>query len=122
MNYSELHERNFLRICLINWALTPAMLILFAWPYYLLAEILGIRESLIWLGSFIFAAPFMMTVLHGHVTMAMGVMHRDYYYQWLRKHPFSYGLFFHPVMFRTRFRLSLVGLAIALLPVSYMLS
>ncbi len=122
MTYSELSEQNFRRISIINWILTPAMLIVFAWPYYLLADILGIRETYIWVGSFIFASPFMMTVLHGHVTMAMGAVHRHHYYDWLKNRPLTYGILFHPIMFRTRFRLSLVIISAALLPVFYLLS
>lgn len=118
MGYSELSERNFQRIWLINWSLAPAMLILFAWPYFLLCSILGTPELVKWLGAFIFASPFMMTVLHGHVTMSMGAVHRHHYYDWLRKHPFTYGIFFHPVMFRTRFRLMLVIIGLSLIPFS----
>lgn len=121
MEYSELSERNFQRIWLINWALTPAMLILFAWPYYLLCTILNTPDFIAWGGAAIFASPFMMTVLHGHVTMAMGALHRHHYYEWLRKHPFSYGIFFHPIMFRTRFRLMLVAIGLSLIPLSRMI-
>ena len=122
MDYYELSENNFRRINLINWILAPAMLFLFAWPYYLLCNILDLHPWISYTGALIFAAPFMMTILHGHVTMAMGAVHRHHYYDWLWNHPFSYGLFFHPVMFRTRFRLSLVITGLCLLPLAYLVS
>jgi len=119
MAYSELSDRNFKRIALINWLLTVPMLLLFAWPYYLLGKWTGISFPVSFTGSFIFALPFMMTILHGHVTMALGALHRDKYYEWLRGYPLSYGFFFHPIMFRTRFRLSIVLISIVIFAVSW---
>jgi len=120
MDYSELSERNYKRISLINWSLTLPMLILFAWPYYLVATWTGVSPSIANLGAVIFAIPFMMTVLHGHVTMALGALHRHHYYKWLLQYPLSFGFFFHPVMFRTRFRISIAVLALFIMMLSWL--
>ncbi|MFW6348066.1 MAG: hypothetical protein ACOC2C_05595 [Cyclonatronaceae bacterium] len=118
MSYSELSVRNFKRICIINWSFTLPVLLLFAWPYYLAGSWLGLSGPLLFAGAFIFGLPFMMTVLHGHVTMALGALHRHHYYEWLSRYPLSYGFMFHPVMFRTRFRLIIALLALSILSVS----
>lgn len=119
MSYSELTERNYRRICFINWSLTLPMLILFAWPYYMVATWTGISSPIANLGAIIFALPFMMTILHGHVTMALGALHRHHYYNWLSGYPLSFGFFFHPVMFRTRFRISIVIIALLVMIFSW---
>ncbi|MEX0927758.1 MAG: hypothetical protein WD266_01690 [Balneolales bacterium] len=121
MAYSELSEKNYKRISLINWVLAPAMLIVFAWPYHLLCRLLDFNELLAFSGSLLFAAPFMMTVLHGHVTMALGAMHRHLYYDWISRRPLTHGFFFHPVFFLTRFRLTLLLISLIFLPVGYFL-
>lgn len=69
-----------------------------------------------------FAIPFMMTIIHGHVTMALGSSHRNHYYDWLIDHPYTFGLFFHQMMVKTRFRLVLLILSLIFLPVGYLLS
>lgn len=97
------------------------MLILFAWPYYFLSTILDIDLLTATIGSLFFSGPFAMTVLHGHVTMALGTLHRDNYYYWLEKYPLSYGLLFHPIMFRTRFRLMLLMISFIILGVSFLI-
>ncbi|MFN1835852.1 hypothetical protein AB2B38_011375 [Balneola sp. MJW-20] len=119
---SEFSKENFLRINLINWALTVPMIVLFSWPYYYAAGMLGMQESLRFVGSFIFAIPFMITILHGHVTMALGLAHRDHYYQWLVDHPYSYGLFFSRLEISTRFRLILLITSLLLLPFDYIIN
>jgi len=91
------------------------MMLIFAWPFYLVSTWIGISYVTSFLGAFVFALPFMMTVLHGHVTMALGALHRDKYYNWLTRYPLSYGFLFHPIMFRTRFRLSIVIASLILL-------
>lgn len=116
MVYSELSRRNFKRICLINWSLTLPVLLLFAWPYYLAGSWIGLSGPLLLVGAFIFGLPFMITVLHGHVTMALGALHRHHYYDWLSRYPLTYGFMFHPVMFRTRFRLLVAIVALLMLP------
>lgn len=119
---SELSHSNFIRINVINWVLSPPLIVLFAWPYYYAAKLLGIQETFRYMGSFIFAIPFMITLLHGHVTMALGSGHRDHYYDWLVDHPYTFGLFFSKIMVKTRFRLILLIISLILLPVGYLLS
>jgi hypothetical protein len=118
MTDPELTHRNFFRINLINWSLTLPMLFLFAWPYYLICRWLGIGELLSYFGALLFAFPFMITILHGHVTMALGAIHRHHYYEWLSRYPLTYGFLFHPVMFRTRFRFSLILFSISILAIA----
>ncbi len=118
---SELSHSNFVRISLINWVLSVPMIVLFAWPYYYAAKLLGMMEILRYFGAFIFAVPFMITIIHGHVTMALGSPHRNHYYDWLIKHPYTYGLFFNRMMPKTRFRLILLIASLLFLPVGYLL-
>lgn len=117
---SELSEKNYKRINFINWALTVPIMLLFAWPYYYSSTLLGIEDFFKYPGAFVFAAPFMLTILHGHVTMALGSVHRNYYYQWLEDNPLSYGFFFHPVFVRTRFRLTLILTSLVIFVVGYL--
>ena len=119
---SELSHSNFVRICLINWILSVPMIVLFAWPYYYASKLVGMIEAFRYLGAFMFALPFMITILHGHVTMALGSAHRDHYYNWLIKHPYTYGLFFNKMLPKTRFRLILLIVSLIFLPVGYLLS
>lgn len=107
MTSTELSEKNYLRICFINWALSVPLLLIFAWPYFFVCELYNIPKIIAFPGSIFFALPFMLTLLHGHVTMAVGAAHREHYYNWLQSYPFTYGLLFHPIIIRTRFRLSL---------------
>lgn len=97
-------------------------MILFAWPYYYSGSLLGTSDTIRFIGAFIFALPFMITILHGHVTMALGTTHRDHYYQWLVDHPYSYGLFFSRLEISTRFRLILLILSLLLLPADYLIN
>lgn len=119
---SELSHTNFIRISLINWILSVPMIVLFAWPYYYAAKLLGMTEIFRYLGAFIFSIPFMITIIHGHVTMALGSPHRDHYYEWLIEHPYTFGLFFNRVIVKTRFRLILLIVSLLFLPVGYLLS
>ncbi|SMO75323.1 hypothetical protein [Gracilimonas mengyeensis] len=118
---SELNESNYRRIALINWALSVPLMVLFAWPYFYVARLLEINEFFAYFGAFIFAIPFMMTILHGHVTMALGSVHRHFYYEWMTEEkPLTYGIFFHPIFVKTRFRLILLIVSLLLLPVGYL--
>ncbi|MFU8813532.1 MAG: hypothetical protein ACNA78_11250 [Balneolaceae bacterium] len=121
MSSSELNERNFMRICFINWALSFPLLLLFSWPYFLLCELYAIPRMVAIPGSLIFALPFMLTILHGHVTLAVGALHRKEYYNWLQGFPLTYGLLFHPIIIRTRFRLVLFALSLFILAVGFLL-
>tara|TARA_R110002096_G_scaffold97821_2_gene218032 strand:- start:1019 stop:1384 length:366 start_codon:yes stop_codon:yes gene_type:complete len=118
---SELSESNYKRISIINWILSIPLLVLFAWPYYYAAKLLGIDETMRYIGAFIFTIPFVLTILHGHVTMALGSAHRYLYYQWLEIHPFTFGVFFHPITVKTRFRLIFLIVSLLFLPVGYLL-
>ena len=87
---SEFSTSNFIRISVINWALTLPLLILFAWPYYYAARELGLDLSFRYIGAFMFAMPFLLTIIHGHVTMALGSIHRYRYYEWLATKPYTF--------------------------------
>ncbi len=96
-------------------------MLLFSWPYFYLANFAEIEKLISYAGSFVFAVPFMITILHGHVTMALGEAHRHHYYTWLYKHSFTYGLLFHPIIIRTRFRLVLLIISIVLFVAGFLL-
>lgn len=117
---SELSENNYRRIALINWSLTVPLLLLFAWPYYFICELASIDRYISFPGSILFALPFMVTILHGHVTMALGTLHRHHYYNWLGDYPLTYGLLFHEILISTRFRLVLLTLSFMILLAAYL--
>lgn len=119
---SELSEKNYLRICFINWALSVPILLIFAWPYFFICEFYRIPRIVSFAGSIIFALPFMLTLLHGHVTMAVGAAHREHYYNWLQKHPLTYGLLFHPIIIKTRFRLALFMISVFFLLAGFVMA
>jgi hypothetical protein len=104
----ELNPKNYKRISMINWLLCVPLLILFAFPYIKIATFFDIEMVIAYSGSLLFAGPFMFTILHGHVTMALGTLHRHHYYRWLEEKPLTFGLLFHPIFTRTRFRLILL--------------
>lgn len=122
MANSELKPQNYKRISITNWVLLAPLLILFAWPYLYLARYIQITDYLTYSGAALFAIPFTLTILHGHVTMAVGKAHRIHYYQWLDTKVFSYGFLFHRMMMRTRFRLALLILSAAIFIIGYILS
>ncbi len=99
------------------------MIVLFAWPYNLCANLLGIDNVTIkYAGAFLFSTPFMLTILHGHVTMALGAVHRHHYYKWMHEDtPLTYGLLFHPIFVKTRFRLIMLVISLMVLPTAYLL-
>ena len=119
---SELSEKNYKRINTINWTLTVPMMVLFAWPYYQASQMIGIDDLFTYPGAFIFAMAFMITILHGHVTMALGAAHRDHYYRWLEENPLTFGLLFHHMMVSTRFRITLVIAGIIIMLIGYLAS
>jgi len=121
MNQQELDPRNFKRISIINWLLSLPFFLLFSWPYLYLSNFVGIEKFIAYIGCIFFSLPFMITILHGHVTMSLGVAHRHHYYDWLHDHALSYGLLFHPVMMRTRFRLLLLVISILLYTIGVLL-
>ena len=115
MSGKELHPSNYRRIWLINCLLAPPLLGLFSWPYLYLSWTLGLDAWAAWAGAFIFAFTFTLTLLHGHVTRALGTLHRDHYYEWLKKSRWKHGLLFHSALPTTRFRLALFYISIAIL-------
>lgn len=119
---SELSESNYKRIALINWILTVPMMVLFAWPYYYASSLVGMDIILRYAGAFIFAVPFMLTILHGHVTMALGSVHRHHYYEWMEANKLSFGLLFHPMFVSTRFRLVMLMASLLFLPLGYVMA
>ncbi len=118
---AELSEQNFRRISWINILLTPLLFILFAWPYLVVGINFNIAEELLYIGTFCFSFSFTLTILHGHVTMALGALHRSHYHDWLDRHHWSYGLLMRPIFFSTRFRLILLILSFVLLAAGVML-
>lgn len=108
MPQSELSQKNYKRISIINWLLCVPLIVLFAWPYLFIARFLDAEPILNYIGAVLFSLPFTLTILHGHVTMALGSLHRHHYYDWLEEKALTYGLFFHPMFTRTRFRLILL--------------
>jgi len=112
---SELSPENYKRISVINWLLSIPLMILFGWPYLFMAAFFEVHTAPAYTGAFLFATSFSLTILHGHVTMAIGAAHRYHYYDWLKENTLTYGLFFHPMFTRTRFRLILIVLSISIL-------
>ncbi|MDG5767732.1 hypothetical protein QA596_09665 [Balneolales bacterium ANBcel1] len=108
-------EQNFRRISRINILLVPPLFIIFAWPYYVLGIQAGLPELLLFAGSAGFSLSFTLTILHGHVTIAVGAPHRYNYHDWLRRHRWSYGLLIKPIFFSTRLRLFLLILSAGIL-------
>lgn len=108
MNNSELSRKNFKRINFINWLLSLPFFVLFSWPYWYLASFAGVASIITYIGCIFFSIPFMITILHGYVTMTLGEAHRHHYYDWLDERPLTYGLLYHPMIMRTRFRLILL--------------
>jgi hypothetical protein len=121
VNSSELSSKNFKRISIINWLLGMPLFVLFSWPYWYLANFAAIGKGFTYVGCIFFSIPFMITILHGHVTMALGEAHRHHYYEWLAEHPLTYGLLFHPVMMRTRFRLIFLLMSLILFLAGFLL-
>lgn len=117
---SELSEKNYRKIAFINWAISIPLLLIFAWPYYFFCHLIGISKLVAFPGAILFSLPFMLTILHGHVTLAMGALHRHHYYNWLKEYPFTFGVLFHPVITGTRFRLSLFILSLLILSAGYL--
>lgn len=122
MTSSELSEHNFKRISIINSLISVPLVFLFAWPYLYLCQFFTVDTYFAWPGCILFAVPFMITLLHGHVTTALGTAHRHHYYDWLYNKPLTYGLLFHPAMMRTRFRLILLVSSIIIFTIGFLFS
>lgn len=122
MTHSELSDDNFKRISFINWVLSIPLILIFGWPFLYLCSYLKIGVFFAYTGAFIFSLPFMFTILHGHVTMALGAAHRHHYYNWLTDRPYTYGLLFHDILTKTRFRLALLAGSGGFLLLGYLLA
>lgn len=120
MHHSELNERNYKRIAFINWAMSVPLLLIFSWPYFFICGYFGFSKTISFPGAILFGLPFMLTILHGHVTMALGAAHRSHYYSWLSDYPLTFGLLFHSVIISTRFRLFLFFLSMILLAIGFL--
>lgn len=107
---SELSIYNFRRVGIINLLMSIPLFGLFGWISFSLCYALEKNWILSLVAATLCAFPLMLTMLHGHVTMAIGVSHRDHYYQWLNQKTNRWGWFFHPIFISTKFRFS--GLAI----------
>jgi hypothetical protein len=111
----ELSEQNFRRISWINILLTPLLLILFAWPYAVIGLWFDFPETWLYAGTFLFAFPLTLTIIHGHVTIALGALQRSHYYEWLERRRWGFGFFIRPIFFTTRFRLILLIISLVML-------
>lgn len=119
MPSNELNDSNYRRIALISWSLSVPLLLIFSWPYFFMSNYFGISPLTSLPGSILFGLPFMLTILHGHVTLALGAAHRHHFYHWLDNHPLSYGLLFHNLIISTRFRLFLLFISLIILVAGY---
>jgi hypothetical protein len=121
-NKSELNTSNYKRIFYINCLLSVPLIVLFAWPYVVFGYTAQIMPVLYYVGALIFSFPFTLTILHGHVTLALGSAHRHHYYIWLEEHPLTYGLLFRALFTSTRFRLVMVALSIIIFVIGWLIS
>jgi hypothetical protein len=112
MIISELDIKNYKSIFYTNSFLTVPLFVLFAWPYVAFGQLLYIKPMILFPGALLFSFPFMLTILHGYVTLILGSIHRHHYYEWLQTRPLTYGLLFHPVFTRTRFRLVIFAVSV----------
>lgn len=111
---NELTHTNYKRISLINWCLTPLLMFFFSWPFFRLGAMAHSNLFFNYSGSLLFAFGFALTILHGHVSVAIGSLHRHLYYEWLMENRFTYGFLFLNYMTKTSFRLSVIFLAFLL--------
>lgn len=122
MTPSELNEKNYRRIALINWTIAMPLLLVLSWPYFFTCQVFGIDRIVGYPGAILFGLPFMITLMHGHVTMALGALHRHHYYNWLKNFPLTYGLLFHEILISTRFRLILFVISLFILMIGMFFS
>lgn len=115
MSNKELTETNYNRIYRLNWLISGPLLVILGWPYLLLAEVLELNFLSALLGALFFSVPFSLTILHGHISVAVGTLHRDRYYAWQNTKTGVYKYTFNPVLFTTRVRLILISLSILIL-------
>jgi hypothetical protein len=111
-NY-ELDIKNFKRIFRINWLIAGPVLVLFAWPYLLICQHFGADRLINLVGAFFFSLPFTLTIVSGHISVAVGPLHFTRYFDWQQNLNGFFKYAFHPMLFRTEFRL--VSLVLSLL-------
>jgi hypothetical protein len=111
----EITHQNFRRVAAINWLLTGPALVFFAWPYVRLSEAVGASDFATLLGAGLFSISFTLTIVHGHISLAVGDLHRVEFHRWTRKRSYPWRLAYHPALFRYRTRLALLVLSIAAL-------
>ncbi len=121
MSQSELNAKNYKRIFYINCLLSVPLLVLFAWPFVVFSRLLSVSPLIFYPGCLLFSFPFILTILHGHVTLALGSAHRHHYYSWLQNHSLTYGLLYHPMFSRTRFRLVVFALSVMVLAAGWLI-
>jgi len=107
----EINPVNFRRVSAINWLLTGPSLVFFGWPYLRLSDSLGTSDVAALVGTGLFSISFTLTVVHGHISLAVGDLHRIEFHQWTRKRRHPWKLAYHPVLFRYRTRLALLALS-----------
>jgi hypothetical protein len=116
---NELHQKNFERIYRINWVLCGPFLLMFGWPYYMVAS-LFCPDIAALTGALFFSIPFTLTILHGHISVAIGTLHRDQYYSWQARRNRLFRVSFHPVLFTTRFRLILLLISLLIMGLGWL--
>jgi len=122
MPKSELTTSNYRRIFYINCLLSVPLIVIFAWPYVVFGYLASIQPIVFYIGAAFFSFPFALTILHGHVTLALGSAHRHHFYEWLRTKPLTYGLLFHPMFISTRFRLVTLSLSVIVFITGWLIS
>lgn len=115
----ELTISTYKRIYFTNCFLTIPLIVLFAWPYFYLTMLSGLGVVFQYIGAFVFSIPFMLTIMHGLVTISLGTVHRHHYYNWMLDNPLTWGLLFHPMFVKTRFRIIMLIISFLMLPAGF---
>ncbi len=104
----EIRDVNFQRISRINWLLTGPLLLFFSWPYLRLAELIGTSAVFALIGCGLFSIAFTLTIVHGHISISVGELHRVEFYRWTRRRHYPWKWFYHPTLFQYSTRLTLL--------------
>lgn len=108
----EIKDVNFQRISRINWLLTGPLLLFFAWPFGWLTELVGTSDVFSIVGGGLFSIAFTLTIIHGHISISVGELHRIEFYRWTRKRRYPWKWFYHPSLFQYSTRLTLLLVSI----------
>lgn len=76
---------HFTRISIINALLFAPVTMVFAVPYFKIGSLWISSFTTLLTGSLLFALPFTLTLIHGHVTTSLGKTHRHLYYEWIER-------------------------------------